>query len=101
MTINIETLRFEIQLNKLDNSQMVLSPRVFGELLDRLEEAESEAIEQARLNGMGAERELALMAKIDRLRRALIAMTKGYKSVAYAQWPAEMHFAAEVLEDTQ
>lgn len=37
MTINIETLRFDIQLNKLDNSQMVLSPLVVGELLDRLE----------------------------------------------------------------
>lgn len=35
------------------------------ELLDHLEAAESEAIEQARLNGMGAERELALMAKLE------------------------------------
>lgn len=40
MPINIETLRFEVQLNKLDNSQIVLSPLVVGELLDRLEEAE-------------------------------------------------------------
>ena len=45
MTINIETLRFEIQLNKLDNSQMVLSPLVVGELLDRLEAAEKELAE--------------------------------------------------------
>ena len=35
------------------------------EMIDRLEAAESEAIEQARLNGMGAERELALMAKLE------------------------------------
>ena len=35
------------------------------ELLGRLEEAESDAIEQARLNGMGASRELALMAKLE------------------------------------
>lgn len=40
MTIDIETLRFETQLNKLDNSQMVLSPLVVSELLNRLEEAE-------------------------------------------------------------
>ena len=31
--------------------------------------------------------------------QALKAMTKGYKSIPYAQWPAEMHFANEVLEN--
>ena len=35
------------------------------ELLDRLEAAESDALEQARLNGMGASREAALMAKLE------------------------------------
>ena len=30
--------------------------------------------------------------------QALKAMTKVYKSVPYAQWPAEMHVANEVLE---
>ena len=35
------------------------------ELLDRLEAAEAEALEQARLNGMGSEREAALMAKLE------------------------------------
>lgn len=44
MTINIETLRFEIQLNKLDNSQMVLSPLVVEEFLDRLDTLVSERI---------------------------------------------------------
>ena len=34
-------------------------------LLDRLEESESDALEQARLNGMGSEREAALMAKLE------------------------------------
>jgi hypothetical protein len=34
------------------------------ELLDQLAEAQSEREEQARLNGMGAERELALMSKL-------------------------------------
>ena len=37
-------------------------------------------------------------ARIERLEQALKAMTKVYKSVPYAQWPTEMHFANEVLE---
>ena len=77
------------------------NPAAITELLDRLEAAEADAFEQSRLNGMGSEREAALMAKIDRLRQALMAMTKSYKSVPYAQWSPEMHFAAEVLEETK
>ena len=38
---------------------------VLTEILDRLEEAESDAIEQARLNGVGASREAALMARLE------------------------------------
>ena len=41
------------------------NPATTPELLDRLESAESGAIEQARLNGMGSEREAALMAKLE------------------------------------
>ncbi len=48
-------------------------PREIGEaidaataMIDRLEAAESDALEQARLNGMGASREAALMAKQER-----------------------------------
>jgi hypothetical protein len=63
--IDINTLRFEVRLNKLDNSQMSLSPLVVEDLLDRIEAAESDALEQARLNGMGASREAALMAKLE------------------------------------
>ena len=47
-------------------------PREIGEaidaaiaMIDRLEAAESDALEQARLNGMGSEREAALMAKLE------------------------------------
>ena len=36
-----------------------------------------------------------------KLEQALKAMTKAYKSVLYAQWPAEMHFANEVLEKSK
>ena len=35
------------------------------EIIERLEEAESDALEQARLNGMGSEREASLMAKLE------------------------------------
>ena len=37
-------------------------------------------------------------ARIKRLEEALQAMTKTCKSVPYAQWPTEMHFANEVME---
>lgn len=42
-----------------------VNPAVINSLLDRLEAAESDAIEQARLNGMGSEREAALMSKLE------------------------------------
>ena len=35
------------------------------EMIERLEAAESDALEQARMNGMGSEREAALMAKLE------------------------------------
>ena len=41
------------------------NPATVIELLGRLEAAESDALEQARLNGMGASREAALMAKLE------------------------------------
>ena len=49
----------------LRDFQQGASPAAISELLDRLEEAESDALEQARLNGMGASREAALMAKLE------------------------------------
>ncbi len=41
------------------------SSRIVHALLDRLEAAESDCLEQARLNGMGSEREAALLAKLE------------------------------------
>ena len=41
------------------------NPATVIELINRLEAAESDALEQARLNGMGASREAALMAKLE------------------------------------
>ena len=98
--IDINTLRFAVQLNKLDNGQLPASPLVVEDLLDRIEKAakeraalraelstekgwiedykkqivslqnrleasEHECTEQARLNGIGSEREAALMAKLE------------------------------------
>lgn len=57
----------------------IVNASAISELLDRLEAAESEAIEQARLNGMGAERELALMAKLEAAEKAVTeAYQRGY-----------------------
>ena len=59
------------------------NPTTINELLNRIEAAESDAVEQARLNGMGASREAALMAKLeaaekdrDELRARIEAMEK-------------------------
>lgn len=41
------------------------NPAAVSELLDRLEEAESDCVEQALLLGMGSSREAALMAKLE------------------------------------
>ena len=56
---------------------------VLTELINRIEAAEADALEQARLNGMGASREAALMAKLeavekerDALRARIEAMEK-------------------------
>lgn len=54
-----------IDINELRQSLGVVQPEKVAELLDRLEASEHECTEQARLNGIGAERELALMAKLE------------------------------------
>lgn len=63
--IDINELRMLVQDFKLAGSPMLLQTTQMGELLDRLDVAESEALEEARLNGMGSEREAALMAKLE------------------------------------
>ena len=47
---------------------------VLTELINRLEEAESYALEHARLNGMGASREAALMARLEAAEKERDAM---------------------------
>ena len=44
---------------------VAVQPTAVSELLDRLEAAESDGLEQARLLGMSGEREAALMAKLE------------------------------------
>ena len=70
-------------MDRLGQFQEAADASVVSELLDRLEEAESDALEQARLNGMGASREASLMAKLeeaekerDALRAKIEAMEK-------------------------
>ena len=53
------------RMDALHTLHDTLSSGVVLELLNRLEAAESDALEQARLNGMGASREAALMAKLE------------------------------------
>ena len=63
--IDINELRQKITARGLD----VVADTDVLELPDRLEEAEAEALEQARLNGMGSEREAALIAKLEAAER--------------------------------
>jgi len=59
--IDINELRPAVKVAGLN----AISMQEVLELLDRLEAAESDALEQARLNGIGASREAALMAKLE------------------------------------
>ena len=75
-------------------------------LKDRLEMAENVVVEAYRRGYATAQEEIdkdhnVLLDRISKLERALYLMAKNYKSVPYAQWPAEMHFANEVLEKSK
>ena len=59
--IDINELRPAVEAAGLN----AISMQEVLELLDRLEAAEADALEQSRLNGMGASREAALMAKLE------------------------------------
>ena len=75
------------------------------EMIDRLEAAESDAIEQARLNGMGASREAALMAKLEAAEKerdalqAKIAEMEQQEPVAFALcsgWARKAVYLSEI-----
>ena len=63
-------------------------------LLERIEQLESDL-------ATAEQDSRQKQARIERLEQALKAMTKGYKSVPYAQWPPEMHAANEALEKSK
>jgi len=54
-----------IDITGLREDKRPQSSTIVHALLDRLEAAEADALEQARLNGMGASREAALIAKLE------------------------------------
>jgi hypothetical protein len=54
-----------------DAIRAACNPTAIRALLQRMDEAEAEVQEQARLNGMGAERELAPRARLDEAEKAL------------------------------
>ena len=57
----------------------------------RVAELESEVLDQCRLNGMGAERELALMGRVAELEAALQGF---YRNSNRHDWPADIYDAA-------
>ena len=63
--IDINELRRLAQEAHFGHMPLEISGSEVLKLLDRLEEAESDALEQARLNGMGGEREAALLSKLE------------------------------------
>ena len=89
--IDINELRPAVEAAGLN----AISMQEVLELLDRLEEAESDALEQARLNGMGSEREAALLAKLeaaekerDTLRAKIEAMERQEPVGKFTQHPS-------------
>ena len=63
-------------------------------LLERIEQLESDL-------ATAEQDSRQKQARIERLEQAVQAMTKTHKSVPYAQWPTEMHFANDVLEESK
>lgn len=56
---------FDDKIEQPDSREIGEAIDAAVEMIERLEAAESEAIEQARLNGMGSEREAALLSKLE------------------------------------
>ena len=64
------------------------------EVLERLEQLESDL-------ATAEQDSRQKQARIERLKKTIQTLTKGYKSVPYAQWPPEMHTANEALEKSK
>ena len=81
----------KITLNDLLNAKGVSEPLqgAVKALIDRLEAAESDALEQARLNGIGAEKELALMAKLEAAEKERDTLLARIEAMEEQETPSE------------
>lgn len=70
-----------IDIDALKQDKRPQSSTIVHALIDRLDAAEADALEQARLNGMGAERELALMAKLEAAEKERDALLEALKEI--------------------
>lgn len=117
LRIENDTLRVKIDQLEEDTKAVILAansgaqpapsispaanPSAIHELLDSLSAAESDALEQARLNGIGAERELALMAKLEaaekevEIERMRLAAC-GVAALGYFEGCAEAYISASL-----
>lgn len=86
--IDIKEMRKLVHRHEQVALNIPIRPAKLAELLDRLEEAESDALEQTRLNGMGSEREAALMAKLESVKRECNALRAAMEKIAdwYGAW---------------
>lgn len=78
------------------------NPAAITELLDRLEAAESDGLEQSRLNGMGGEREAALLSKLEaaeKERDALRAKIEEMERQEPVAWLHETRRDSDVVTD--
>ena len=65
---------------------------------DQIDQLESEVLEQCRINGMGAERELALLSKVERLERDNAKLMAARKPPNATGWVAPKdHYVMHVL----
>jgi hypothetical protein len=71
------------------------NPAAINELLDRLEAAEADALEQARLNGMGASREAALMAKLEAAEKERDELRNEIACVKEVEFPRKAQAVAD------
>jgi hypothetical protein len=80
-----------------NNARLIAAsnPSAVIELLDRLEAAEADALEQARLNGMGASREAALMAKLEAAEKERDELRNEIACVKEVEFPRKAQAVAD------
>ena len=71
------------------------SPVPINTIIDRLEAAESECLEEARLNGIGSEREAALMAKLEAAEKERDELRNEIACVKEVEFPRKAQAVAD------